>query len=342
MGELRVVDGSPDDRRQPVRLSGVTPNRATITSMHAAGCHPSSRRRIGHRGPIGHKSMGIVGSWTNDGSMSEVDRDVPHRGRRLGSSRTCAAAWPGPASRTRSTATGWEAGMPIDYLRDLVEYWTRHVRLAGAGEPAERVRSLPHPHRRAVDPLHPLPDRLTRTPSRCSSPTAGRARSSSSSTSSPDSPILRRIGGRAEDAFHVVAPSLPGYGFSEPPRTRGWDVRRIAQAFIDLMDRLGYAALRGAGRRLGCPGDEQDRRARSRALRRHPSQHAGRRPSGRPRCAHRRGAGGPGRHGAVPTPGVRLRQRAGDQAPDRGRRPQRLAGGAPRLDRREVPHVERL
>jgi pimeloyl-ACP methyl ester carboxylesterase len=47
-------------------------------------------------------------------------------------------------------------------------------------------------------------------------------------------------GGRAADAFHVIAPSLPGYGFSEPPRTRGWDPWRIARAFIELMDRLGH------------------------------------------------------------------------------------------------------
>src|SRR5204862_215464 len=40
--------------------------------------------------------------------------------------------------------------------------------------------------------------------------------------------------------FHVVAPSLPGYGFSEPTRTRGWDPARIARAFIELMPRLGY------------------------------------------------------------------------------------------------------
>ncbi|HEY5098346.1 MAG TPA: alpha/beta hydrolase, partial [Acidimicrobiales bacterium] len=45
---------------------------------------------------------------------------------------------------------------------------------------------------------------------------------------------------QAADAFHVIAPSLPGYGFSEPTRTRGWDVDRIARAFAVLMVRLGY------------------------------------------------------------------------------------------------------
>lgn len=46
-------------------------------------------------------------------------------------------------------------------------------------------------------------------------------------------------GGRAEDAFHVVCPSLPGYGFSDRP-AEGWPVARIARAWIALMKRLGY------------------------------------------------------------------------------------------------------
>jgi len=47
-------------------------------------------------------------------------------------------------------------------------------------------------------------------------------------------------GGDAADAFHVIAPSLPGYGFSEPTKTRGWDCFRIAEAWKVLMERLGY------------------------------------------------------------------------------------------------------
>lgn len=49
-----------------------------------------------------------------------------------------------------------------------------------------------------------------------------------------------RHGGRAADAFHVVAPSLPGFGFSGKPTTTGWGVDRIADAFAALMDRLGH------------------------------------------------------------------------------------------------------
>ncbi|MFD3729859.1 epoxide hydrolase family protein [Streptomyces sp. NPDC058632] len=47
-------------------------------------------------------------------------------------------------------------------------------------------------------------------------------------------------GGRAEDAFHVVIPSMPGFGFSDKPTVPGWGVSRTAVAWIELMDRLGY------------------------------------------------------------------------------------------------------
>jgi pimeloyl-ACP methyl ester carboxylesterase len=47
-------------------------------------------------------------------------------------------------------------------------------------------------------------------------------------------------GGKAEDAFHVVVPSLPGFGFSDKPREKGWNVVRIAKAWGLLMTRLGY------------------------------------------------------------------------------------------------------
>ncbi len=47
-------------------------------------------------------------------------------------------------------------------------------------------------------------------------------------------------GGNAEDAFHLVIPSMPGYGFSSKPTTTGWDTARIGRAWAMLMKRLGY------------------------------------------------------------------------------------------------------
>ena len=50
----------------------------------------------------------------------------------------------------------------------------------------------------------------------------------------------RAHGGAPEDAFHVVCPSIPGFGFSGPTRERGWSARRVADSFVELMHRIGY------------------------------------------------------------------------------------------------------
>jgi len=55
------------------------------------------------------------------------------------------------------------------------------------------------------------------------------------------------FGGKAEDAFDVVIPSMPGYGFSERPTTPGWNGPRIAQAWVTLMKRLGYTRFTAQG-----------------------------------------------------------------------------------------------
>jgi pimeloyl-ACP methyl ester carboxylesterase len=64
-------------------------------------------------------------------------------------------------------------------------------------------------------------------------------------------------GGKAEDAFDVVIPSLPGYGFSGKPTTTGWDPIRIARAWIVLMKRLGYTKFVAQGGDWGNAVTEQ-------------------------------------------------------------------------------------
>jgi microsomal epoxide hydrolase len=54
-------------------------------------------------------------------------------------------------------------------------------------------------------------------------------------------------GGDARDAFHVVCPSIPGYGFSGPTRTPGWDIERVSHAIAALMARLGYGRYGAQG-----------------------------------------------------------------------------------------------
>ncbi len=58
-------------------------------------------------------------------------------------------------------------------------------------------------------------------------------------------------GGRAEDAFHLVLPSLPGYGFSSAPAELGWENGRIASAWAQLMSRLGYTRYVAQGGDVG-------------------------------------------------------------------------------------------
>jgi pimeloyl-ACP methyl ester carboxylesterase len=54
-------------------------------------------------------------------------------------------------------------------------------------------------------------------------------------------------GASASDAFHVVVPSMPGYGFSEKPSSTGWDPVRIGKAYVELMRRLGYTRFVAQG-----------------------------------------------------------------------------------------------
>ena len=142
--------------------------------------------------------------------------------------------------------TGWEAGIPIAYLRELVGYWLdtydwrrEEARLNGFAHFRAMVdgQSIHFVHARSAHE-HALPLLLTHgwpgsfvefldVIPRLTDPPA--------------------FGGRAEDAFHVVVPSLPGYGFSGPTTEPGWDSARMAKAFAALMSRLGYAWWGAAG-----------------------------------------------------------------------------------------------
>src|SRR5688500_12142261 len=61
----------------------------------------------------------------------------------------------------------------------------------------------------------------------------------------------RSHGGNPVDAFHVVAPSVPGFGFSVPVAETGWDMPRTARAFVELMRRLGYERYGAQGSDIG-------------------------------------------------------------------------------------------
>jgi epoxide hydrolase len=146
-------------------------------------------------------------------------------------------------ARTRwpesETVEDWSQGVPRAYMQELCSYWAEgydwratearlntlpHFRteIEGLGIHFVHVRS-PHPDALPLVITHGWPGSIVeflKVIGPLADPTA--------------------YGGDAADAFHVVCPSLPGYGFSDKPTQRGWTVERIANAWTRLMARLGY------------------------------------------------------------------------------------------------------
>jgi pimeloyl-ACP methyl ester carboxylesterase len=142
--------------------------------------------------------------------------------------------------------TGWDYGMPTDYLRGLLDYWRDHYDWRAQ---EARLNELAHFRTRIDDQqIHLIHARSSHADALPLLLVHGWPGSFVEfldvipRLTEPDA-----YGGDARDAFHVVVPSLPGYGFSEPPRTRGWDVPRIARAFIALMGRLDYGRYGAQG-----------------------------------------------------------------------------------------------
>ena len=141
---------------------------------------------------------------------------------------------------------GWEQGTELGYLEELLAYWrdgfdwrATEARLNAFEHGVTEVDGQPihFVHARSQEP-DALPLLLTH--------------------GWPGSVIEfldvlgplsdpRAHGGDARDAFHVVAPSLPGYGFSGPTRERGWTTRRMAGAFAEIMGTLGYTRFGAQG-----------------------------------------------------------------------------------------------
>ncbi|HEX6418925.1 MAG TPA: epoxide hydrolase [Acidimicrobiales bacterium] len=146
-------------------------------------------------------------------------------------------------ARTRWPATspggGWSRGVPLDYLRRLAAYWAGEFDWRAQEEAVNAVpQSVTTIDGQTVHLLH------------VRSPEPG-ARPLMLVHGWPSSPVefLRLIGpltdprthgGDPGDAFHLVVPSLPGYGFSTPLEPGWGNLFRVGQAWLTLMDRLGY------------------------------------------------------------------------------------------------------
>lgn len=149
-------------------------------------------------------------------------------------SRLRATRWPDALP-----GTGWELGTDLAYLRELCASWAEEFDWRRA---EARLNAWEH-HRTVIDgqQLHYL---------HAPSPHPG-ALPLLLTHGWPGSVVefLHVLGpltdppahgGDASDAFSVVVPSLPGYGWSGPTRERGWDIRRVARALAALMAELGY------------------------------------------------------------------------------------------------------
>jgi epoxide hydrolase len=134
---------------------------------------------------------------------------------------------------------GWDYGIPLEYVRELAEYWRTgydwrvHEQKLNAFPQftttidGQRVHFL---HVRSAEP-----DALPLIITHC---WPGSIVEFTEIIGPLTDPVAH--GGDRADGFHLVVPSIPGFGFSGPTRDRGWNVRRIALAWDELMSRLGY------------------------------------------------------------------------------------------------------
>lgn len=133
----------------------------------------------------------------------------------------------------------WTQGIPLAYVRELCDYWRDGYDWRAV---EGRLNAIPQ-FKTAIDGcgIHFLHRRSPEANARPLVLTHGWPGSIVEFLKAID-PLADPAahGGDAADAFHVVVPALPGYGFSDKPKETGWGVERIGQAWAALMARLGY------------------------------------------------------------------------------------------------------
>ena len=134
---------------------------------------------------------------------------------------------------------GWGLGVPLDYLKGLTEYWATTYDWRGQEAALNELaqfttiiddQNVHFLHVRSAEP-EALPLLITHG-------WPGSIVEFLDIIGPLTDPAAH--GGDPADAFHVIAPSIPGFGFSGPTRQTGWDTARVARAWATLMSRLGY------------------------------------------------------------------------------------------------------
>jgi len=165
------------------------------------------------------------------------------------------ARWPAPLP-----GDGWDTGVPTTWLRDLVDYWRAEYDWRAA---EAQLNSYPQFTTefdgQRIHFLHirsPEPDALPLLMTHGWPGSVVEFLDVVGPLSDP-----RAHGGDPADAFHLVIPSLPGFGFSGPVSEAGWTTERIGAAWAELMRRLGYERYGTQGGDLGASVSPQVGRA---------------------------------------------------------------------------------
>jgi len=151
------------------------------------------------------------------------------------------ARWP-----EKEAVDDWSQGVPLDWLKDICLYWADGYDFEAG---AARLNRFPQ-FRRTTDGLgiHYI---HARSPEADAMPLLVTHGWPGSVVEFLEviGPLAdpRSNGGDPADAFHVVCPSLPGYGYSDKPSQHGWGLERIASAWVTLMRDLGYARFAAQG-----------------------------------------------------------------------------------------------
>lgn len=134
---------------------------------------------------------------------------------------------------------GWSRGVPVGYLKQLAAYWRDGFDWRKAEAELNRFpQFLTEIDGQTIHFIHVRSPEPDATPLLISHGWPGSVAEFMKIIGPLTDP--RAHGGDPKDAFHIVAPSLPGFGFSVPLREAGWHVARTTAAYAELMDRLGY------------------------------------------------------------------------------------------------------
>jgi epoxide hydrolase len=134
---------------------------------------------------------------------------------------------------------GWDLGVPLDYLKGLAEYWATTYdwrgQEAALNEFAQFTTVIDDQNVHFLHVRSPEPEAL---PLLITHGWPGSIAEFLDIIGPLTDPAAH--GGDPADAFHVIAPSIPGFGFSGPTHETGWNTVRVAYAWAELMRRLGY------------------------------------------------------------------------------------------------------